>query len=145
MIYNEQPEGFIPNMEVVGCVVESNNKILLLNRLIHKPQGGKWGLPAGKLDSVREDKTKAMARELKEETGLVIREEDLNFHKTFYVSHLGLNFFYHYFHIELQEIPDIKISKDEHKTFIWITPEDALNMTLVLDEDYCMKDYYGIK
>jgi hypothetical protein len=41
MIYNEKPENFIPDMEIVSCLVECNGKILLLHRNDHKPEGNK--------------------------------------------------------------------------------------------------------
>jgi len=41
MIYQEKPKDFIPDIEVVGCLVEKDNKILLLHRRNYKPQGGK--------------------------------------------------------------------------------------------------------
>ena len=145
MIYNEQPVDFTPDMEVVGCLVECDGKIVLLHRQDYKMEGNKWDLPAGKVDKTDLDKKSAMLRELREETGLTISEKELNFHKTFYVSHLGFNFFYHYFNVKLQQIPDIVISKGEHKAFVWVTPSEALTMPLVLDEEHCMKDYFGIK
>ena len=95
MIYNEQPVDFTPDMEVVGCLVECDGKIVLLHRQDYKMEGNKWDLPAGKVDKTDLDKKSAMLRELREETGLTISEKELNFHKTFYVSHLGFNFFYH--------------------------------------------------
>jgi 8-oxo-dGTP pyrophosphatase MutT (NUDIX family) len=145
MIFNEQPENFVPEMEVVACVVEHNNKILLLHRQDHKREGNKWDHAAGKVDKSDLDIKKAMLRELREETGIVVNEEDLNFHKTFFVSHLGLNFFYHYFYLKFKNKPEVKIKEDEHKDFTWVTPEEALNMPLVMDEDYCLKHFYGIK
>ena len=48
MIYNEQPNGFNPDIEVVSCLIESCGKILLLHRHDYKPHGGKWGVPAEK-------------------------------------------------------------------------------------------------
>lgn len=145
MVYEEQPIDFIPDMEVVGCVVECGDKILLLLRQDHKKEGNKWDLPAGKVDKSDSNTREAMMRELKEETGIQIDDKDLNFYKTFYVSHLGFNFFYHYFNTKFNEFPNVVISKDEHKEFVWVTPSEALKMPLVLDEDYCMKNYYGIK
>jgi 8-oxo-dGTP pyrophosphatase MutT (NUDIX family) len=144
MIHDKQPIDFISNMEVVACLFESEGKTLYLHRHDHKPEGNKWGLPGGKIDKEDGSAIKAMIREIKEETGLTIQEEDLNFYKTFFVSHLGNNFLYHYFNCKLEKIPVITIAEKEHKDFIWLTPQEALNMTLVMDEDYCLKDYYKI-
>lgn len=145
MVYDEQPEDFIADIEVVACLLEQNNKILLLHRHDNKPEGNKWGLPGGKVDIEDKDEKSAVLRELREETGLFFSPDELSYHKTFFVSHLGYNFLYHYFYCSLEEIPQIVISPNEHKDFVWVTKEEALNMPLVLDEDHCMKDFYGIK
>jgi 8-oxo-dGTP diphosphatase len=145
MIYTERPKDFVSDMEVVACLVKYQDKILWLYRHTHKPEGDKWGLPGGKINKEDEDKETAMQRELQEETGIILNKKDLNFYKTFFVSHLGYNFLYHYFNCKLEKMPDILIAEKEHKKFIWVTKEEALNMTLVMDEDYCLKDYYGIK
>ena len=145
MIFKEKPEDFIPDMEVVGCVVECGGKIVLLHRQDHKLEGNKWDLPAGKVDKSDISVREAMVRELREETGIVVDEKVLILHDTFFVAHLGFKFFYHHFNLKLEKIPEIIIAEGEHKAFIWVTPEEALNMPLVMDEDYCLKHFYGIK
>ena len=145
MIYNEQPDNFIPDIKVVACLIEYKGKILLLHRHNHKSEGGKWGPPAGKMDKEDKNEKSAMLRELKEETGLVLSEDDLTFHKTFYVVYPNKKYFYHYHRALLKKDVDIIIEKNEHQDFIWMTPEEALKMPLVMDEYYCLKDYYGIK
>lgn len=144
MIYNEQPEGFIPTMEVVGCLIECDNKILLLRRQDNKLQANMWGVPGGKIDKEDISKEEAIFRELKEETGLDLKEEDLNFHKTFFVIYPEKHFIYHHFSVNLKEIPKIIISESEHKAYKWMTIREALESPLIMDEDYCLKDYYGI-
>ncbi|MFZ2072589.1 MAG: NUDIX hydrolase [Minisyncoccia bacterium] len=146
MIFNEQPEDFKPDIEVVGCLVERNGKILLLHRHDNKSQGGKWGIPAGKIDHRdNNDKKLAMLRELEEETGLILNEEDLTFHKTFFVEYPDKKYFYHYHAVSLKSDFDIVIEDNEHQNFCWVTIEEALNMPLVMDEDHCLKYVYGIK
>ena len=63
MIYNEQPNNFIPDIEVVGCLVECDGKIVLLHRQDHKMEGDKWDLPAGKIDKTDANSREAMIRE----------------------------------------------------------------------------------
>lgn len=145
MIYDKKPIDFMPDMEVVGCLVECNGKILLLHRHDNKSQGGKWGIVAGKIDKEDTSKKNAILRELQEETGLVLNEDELVFHKTFFVEYPDKKYFYHYHKTELKKETDIIIEKKEHQSFIWVTPQEALNMPLVMEEDYCLKDYYGIK
>lgn len=144
MIYKEKPENFIPDIEVVACLVECNGRFVLIHRQDNKIHGDKWGQPAGKVDLSDEDNLDAMVRELREETGLEIKIKELNFYKTFYVSHPDRDFLYHYFNVHLEEEPEIILSEKEHKGFSWVTIDEALKMSLILDEDYCLKDYYGI-
>ena len=144
MIYTERPENFIPDIEVVACLVEYKGKFILLHRQDNKIHGNKWGQPAGKVDSSDMDNQCAIIRELREETGIEVKIEELNFYKTFFVSHSDRDFLYHYFNVHLTEEPEIILSKKEHKGFSWVTVDEALNMPLILDEDFCIKNYYGI-
>jgi len=145
MIYTEKPKDFIPNIEVVACMVECDGEFVLLHRQDNKIHGNKWGQPAGKVDISDQSNSDAMIRELREETGIETKKEDLIFHKTFYVSHPDRDFLYHYFILHLKEKPEIVLSNKEHKGFSWVNLNDSLKMPLILDEDYCIKDYYGIK
>jgi ADP-ribose pyrophosphatase YjhB (NUDIX family) len=52
----------------LDCVLEKDNKILLIKRAAHLFEGGKWGLPGGYLDRDETMKVGA-AREVVEETG----------------------------------------------------------------------------
>jgi len=142
MIYNEKPENFSPEIEVVACLVECHGEFVLLHRQDNKIHGGKWGQPAGKVDSFDLDILSAMKRELREETGL--EKEDLIFYKTFFVSHPDKNFLYHYFILHLKEKPEIILSDKEHKGFSWVTLDQALKMPLIMDEGHCIKDYYSL-
>jgi len=144
MIYNNKPNDFTPDIEVVACMVECDGEFVLLHRQDNKIHGNRWGQPAGKVDSSDESNLDAMVRELKEETGIETKKEDLIFHKTFYVSHPDRDFLYHYFILHLKEKPEIVLSIKEHKGFSWVNLNDSLKMPLILDEDYCIKDYYGI-
>ena len=55
-------------MEIVGTFLKYNDEFVILHRQSHKPEGGSWGLPAGKVET-REDHRMAAKRELLEETG----------------------------------------------------------------------------
>jgi ADP-ribose pyrophosphatase YjhB (NUDIX family) len=57
-------------------IVEKDNQILLVKRK-HNPFKGKWALPGGFLDVGKETVKQTAQRELKEETGLVVKLCDL--------------------------------------------------------------------
>jgi len=145
MIYDKKPENFFPDIDIVACLVEYDGMFVLLHRQDNKIHGNRWGQPAGKVDVDDNSNLDAMVRELREETGVEAKKEDLIFYKTFFVSHPDRDFLYHYFILHLKEKPEIILSKKEHKGFSWVTFNEALKMPLILDEDYCIKDYYGIK
>ena len=141
MIFQEKPEGFSPKFEVVSCFLEHDGKILLLHRQDHKPEGDTWGVPAGKVDS-NEDIYEATLREIREETGVSLGKEQLTHGHKLFVRYPGYDFFYHIFHAALAERPVISISSNEHKTYTWVTPQEALGMNLIQDEDACINLFY---
>ncbi len=74
----EKPIDFNKQFDVIGCFVEHDGKFLLLCRHPHKANGGKWGLPAGKMDT-DESAIQAVLRETQEETGLAFLKNQSNF------------------------------------------------------------------
>ena len=143
MLYLSEPADFTPNFEVVSLYVEHEGKILLLHRLPHKSQGGKWGVPAGKAD-VNEPPLAALTREVFEETGLRIDAKAVNFLQSVYAVHPEHAFVYHMYQIKLAGAqPGIILSESEHQDYRWVRPSDALDMELVDDLDTCIKMFYS--
>lgn len=56
---------------VTAAVIINENKVLITRRPDHKPQGGFWEFPGGKIDA-GESPTTALQRELMEELGVSI-------------------------------------------------------------------------
>jgi 8-oxo-dGTP pyrophosphatase MutT (NUDIX family) len=143
MFLSSAPEKFNPKFEVVSIFLECNEKILFLQRLDHKPQGGTWGVPAGKIDA-GETPLLAILRELIQETGFSAKENLLTYFRKFYVRYPEYDFIYHVFSLKLNEMPHIKINPGEHKSFQWLTPTEALEINLIQDEDASIKAFYRI-
>jgi ADP-ribose pyrophosphatase len=143
MLHFTEPENFKPKFEVVGCFVEHSGRILLLHRHQDKPEGGTWCLPAGKLNA-GETAVEAMIRETKEETGHAIDPSRLVYIKKTFVAYPTYQFVYHVFKTELDKRPAIALKTDEHTEHKWVTPEEALAMDLIPDEDACIKFAYGL-
>jgi 8-oxo-dGTP pyrophosphatase MutT (NUDIX family) len=142
MITEIKPNDFDPIFEVVSCFCECNGEILLLKRQGHKPQGNTWGVPAGKMEK-GENALKAITREVREECGIEREASGIHFFGTVYVRYAEVDFVYHIFHTTFDVKPEIRISADEHLTYIWISPNRALELDLIEDLDACIKLYYA--
>lgn len=141
MLWTEKPEEFKPDMEVVGCFCEYDDNIVLLKRHEDSFQPGRWGLPAGKVES-GEDLGVAMARELKEETGIDLPPEDLSLLKTVYVEFAGVSFVFNMFRAVLHDKPEVALNAREHIESVWKTPEEALDLDLMEDAAECIELIY---
>lgn len=87
-----------------------------------------------------------MIREVAEETGYSLDPEHVHHIATLYIRVPNFDFQYHMFDY-LQEINipgEVKINFAEHKGFTWVTPQDALNMNLITDEDVCIEITFGL-
>ena len=127
-------------------IIEYDGKIIILHRHNNKSQGGKWGLPAGKVE-VGESLNKAMVREIKEETGLSIPENKLIYFKKTFHRHGDYDFIFHTFSIKFDSLPTIVINPHEHSEFVWKTPREVLEIRkteLVEDLDDVLKIFYKI-
>jgi len=143
MIYKERPQNFDSKFDVVSCFVEYNGEILLLHRQDHKPEGNTWGVPAGKVND-GENILKAMNREIQEEAGFVLPSSQFFYFGKVYVKYPNYNFVYHIYHAKLNQKQRVAINHKEHKDFRWISPKNALNMSLIQDLDACIKLLYKL-
>ena len=143
MIFKEAPADFKKEIDVVGCYVEHDGEFVLLHRQPYKTHGNKFGLPAGKVDP-GETIHQAMSREIREETGLDISEENLQYIDSILVRNEGHDFGYHMFATNLSVKPEIRINPNEHQGYIWASPREALEMDLIHDLDECIKTYYQV-
>jgi 8-oxo-dGTP diphosphatase len=143
MIYHEKPDNFQPKFSTVSCYLEHDGKILLLRRQDHKSEGNRWGMPAGKIDE-GENKSEAMLREIKEETGQVLTPEKLEYLDKVYVKYPDYDFIYYVFRYRPSSLPVIELSATEHKDYCWSMPQEAFKLDLVKDLDACLRLSYSI-
>lgn len=143
MIFLAKPEQFNPKFEVVSCFFEYGGEILLLERQDHKPQGGTWGVPAGKIDP-GETPEIAMFRELFQETGFAAERTKIHYSKKLFVCYPTYDFVYYIFDLKLCSKPIIKINLGEHKSFQWLSPRLALKINLIEDLDSCIRLSYNV-
>lgn len=112
------PEEFTPQVQVAACYLEINNQILLLQRAQGKLEEGRWGVPAGKLEP-HETPENAAKRELFEETGITIKDEQMYHLNPFYIRKPKLDYIYHSFKIFLDQTPKVFLSS-EHQSYKWM-------------------------
>ncbi|ADP69415.1 NUDIX hydrolase [Rhodomicrobium vannielii ATCC 17100] len=69
-----------PGLKLVTCVavalIDADNRVLLAQRPAHKPMGGLWEFPGGKIEA-GELPEAALIRELKEELGIEVPQRCL--------------------------------------------------------------------
>ena len=143
MVYQEKPPEFHAHFEIVSSFVEHDGEILLLHRQTHKPQGGTWGVPAGKVD-LGESVMDAMVRELHEETSLYIPPSSHTHKNTVFVTFPEHNFIYHMFHTPIRTRQEISLNPEEHTDYTWASPQKALTMPLIQDLDACIQLFYKL-
>ncbi|MFA6338916.1 MAG: NUDIX hydrolase [Candidatus Paceibacterota bacterium] len=145
MLSLTKPVRFSPVFQSVGCFLEADGEILLLHRKkTIRPGNDTWCAPGGKAKK-GENEWVAIIRELQEETGFEADPVQINFFKVVYVRYPEYEFVYHMFHLELEQKPKIIIDPREHTEYVWVTPQEALSMTLIMDEDICIHLFYHIK
>lgn len=144
MLFTVKPFNFRSDFEVVSLYLECNNEILLLHRHTHKAQGGKWGVPAGKV-SVNETLRQALQREVYEETGIMPNAAEAKHIDSVFVKHPENHFVYHMYHLSMPGQPGITINQREHQASKWVSPGHALSMNLVDDLETCIKMFYFAK
>ncbi len=144
MLYLKKPKDFKQAFEVASCFLEKDGKILLLHRQDSKPQGDRWGMPAGKIQP-GESVELAMLRELYEETGYTPKGAHYTYICPTYVRFPEYDFVYHLFRLPITDEFQVRLDPRAHKDFCWVTPREALTMNAMADLDACIKIVYGEK
>ncbi len=138
MISRHPWTGFNKLHDIVACFIFVNDTFLILQRGLNKPQGGSWGLPAGKVEE-GESIVEAVVRETSEETGLVLASDRVRKVQEYYVNIGTYDFLFHVYETRLDTIPFIRIDTSAHMTYKWVTSDQALTMPLIQDFDFVIK------
>jgi 8-oxo-dGTP pyrophosphatase MutT (NUDIX family) len=111
-------------MKIVGCFLEYEGKFVILLRHSHKPNGDTWGLPAGKVESGEEDKFAAL-RELKEETGYISQESELEYLGNYNFGQGDSNYTFVTYRIPLVKPYEIIVEDSAHAKYRWVTAKEC--------------------
>src|SRR5277367_146881 len=128
-IYEKEPSDFSLEASAVGCYVEIEGKLLLLQYSSQKIHVGKWDVPGGRLED-HETPEQGALRELFEETGILLEDRSQIQHVPPLYIHGKLDYIYYQFQILLDAVPSILLSP-EHQNFIWASPEVRKALPLV--------------
>lgn len=117
---------------VVGAVIYKDNKFLLLERVLSDFMGGFVEIPSGTVEA-GESLLTALAREVQEETGLLVTSV-LEYLRSFdYKSSSGKKTRHFNFIIEVED-GVIKLSPTEHQAYYWVALSDAAFTTLKISD-----------
>lgn len=128
-------------IRVVGCVMQHDDKILLLLRSAKETDPSLWGIPAGKVEAGERD-IETVIREVFEETGIKLEETSLD-----NIGHLPIEYDtfivdFPMFHVVFEEQPEVKLTPREHIDLQWISPKDALELpNLMKDVDVIINKF----
>lgn len=121
---------FSSQLDVSGCFLYVQGRILLLKRHPQAPQGTTWGIPSGKLEK-NETPFEAIIREVGEEIGIKLDQNEVKGIGTLFVQHTDLDFCYHMFYVERKQIPVINLNLEENTDASWVTLDEALELPLI--------------
>ena len=142
-IFPRAPEDFEPTMHVASCYISCHGRFLLLESAPHKPFGGSFSAPGGKMEPL-ETPLAAVIRETYEETGLMLDPNQIEHHSTFYVRYPNLDFIYHVFILRLSDLPSqITLSSSEHISYVWASPKEVASLPLMPAAYECFQIVYG--
>lgn len=118
---------------VVGAVICQNQKFLLLERVSSDSMGGFAGIPSGTVEA-REDLLTALAREVQEETGLLVTSV-LEYLGSFdWTSNSGKKTRHFNFLVEVED-GEIKLNSSEHQAYYFVELSDRNFTTLNISEE----------
>ena len=141
-VYLEKPDDFVVQREAAGCYFWCQDKLLLLKRHESKPQGGTWGVPAGKVEA-DESARDCVIREMQEELGLHVGD-DLHDMGRLYVQLGTLSYIFHMFFKPCAAFPELTLLLDENSEARWVTHDEALALPLIKagkEAIFCLKEY----
>lgn len=129
LVFEQRPSDFKPIVEVSACYLEWEGKYLFLKRAVGKSQENTWGVPAGKFEK-GETPLDAVLREVFEEVGIALEQEQLNSVGALFVRYPHMDYVYHMFYQELSVKPEIRLS-NEHEDWRWVTAAEAGELPLI--------------
>lgn len=132
-------DNFCLAVEATSCYIVVKDKVLVVRIAKDSPEKGFWGVPAGKVEE-GESLDDALIREMKEELGIELEKEKLNYvGKLFGRSHI--DYHYHVYGYFLDEFPEITLN-EENDQYKWVTREELLKMPYMKSAVFALDFFY---
>jgi len=140
-VYQEKPQGFAPQANVVAGYIDVMDRILMMQLAPGKPEAGKWGVPAGKIDK-GEALEDGLKRELWEESGIDLKPGQLiDRIGALYICKPHLCFEYHLFYLKLDTEPKVTLSR-EHVAYQWVNRTEMNQLDLMISEQEALSFFF---
>lgn len=128
-------------IRVTGCIITYKGKVLMLYRSEKETDPSLWGIPAGKVDEGESD-IQAVSREVNEETGIILRLDELKYLGQLDIEYESITVQFPIFHKEFTKLPKITLDPEEHVDYAWMIPKSILELpNLMLDVDKIITDF----
>lgn len=113
-----------PRVRIAGCFLEYEGRFLIVHRNPGGRHGGRWGLPAGKVEQ-GETESEAVRREVYEETGFLIPPEKPEFLQkiVFDFPEKIIDFFV--YHSRLESKIKVLLNQRENQAHAWVTGKEC--------------------
>ncbi len=139
-VFETAPLGFRAQVEVGACYVEGEMGLLMLQLGGEKPEAGKWGVPAGKVEK-GEGVEAGARRELWEETGIRV-DGPLESLGALYMHKVEIDYVYHAFRVRVEKVGEIRLSK-EHQDYGWFDWDELEWLPLMAGAREALEWYRG--
>ena len=113
-----------PRSKAAGCFLEHEGRFLIIQRNLEQAQGGKWGLPAGRVEKGETEKS-AVVREVSEETGFSIPPGKIEFLQEIIFDFPEKITDFFVYRVNLDSKIEIALDPREHQAYVWITGKEC--------------------
>lgn len=140
LIFETKPAHFNEMSIVSGFYCLHHQKVLLLKRHPEKLAGGFWCLPGGKKEEGESPKSAAI-RELKEEVGIKVKEEETVHLGTLYIQFPEIQYSFYIYRKEFVKKPLVTLNLTESSEARWVSLGEAKQLPIIHDAysilEYC--------
>jgi len=139
MITTKAPDDWNVTLRVANCFTFFGERFLLLLRNDGRGDKDVYGLPGGTVED-NETALQGMQREHFEETGI---KGDFCHLRTLFIRSPGRDLELTLFHVQLETEVSVILDPTEHKSYCWVTPQEALELPLMRDlKEFIEGKYY---